>query len=72
MSEAIVLPAQMAAPIASRIKVMAELNIVERRRPQDGQFSVTVDGRPIDIRASVVGTIHGEKVVLRLLDKPGR
>lgn len=69
LSEAISLPAQMAAPIASRIKVMAELNIVERRRPQDGQFSVSVDGRPIDVRASVVGTIHGEKVVLRLLDK---
>jgi type IV pilus assembly protein PilB len=69
LSEAIALPAQMGAPIASRIKVMAELNIVERRRPQDGQFSVTVDGRPIDVRASLVATIHGEKVVLRLLDK---
>ena len=68
LSEAITVPAQMGAPIASRIKVMAELNIVERRRPQDGQFSVHVDGRPIDIRASIVGTIHGEKVVLRLLD----
>ena len=68
LSEAITLPAQMASPIASRVKVMAELNIVERRRPQDGQFQVAVDGRPIDVRASIVGTIHGEKVVLRLLD----
>ena len=68
LSEAITLPQQMASPIASRVKVMAELNIVERRRPQDGQFQVAVDGRPIDIRASIVGTIHGEKVVLRLLD----
>ncbi len=54
---------------ASRIKVLADLNLVERRRPQDGQFSTEVDGRPIDIRTSVVNTIHGEKVVLRLLDK---
>jgi type IV pilus assembly protein PilB len=49
--------------------VLADLNIVERRRPQDGQFSLDVDGRPIDIRTSVVSTIHGEKVVMRLLDK---
>ena len=69
LTEAISLPVQMAAPVASRIKVMAELNIVERRRPQDGQFSLTVDGRPIDVRISTAGTIHGEKVVLRLLDK---
>ena len=48
---------------------MSDLNIVERRRPQDGQFSVLVDGRPIDVRISVVGTVHGEKLVLRLLDK---
>jgi type IV pilus assembly protein PilB len=69
LSEAIRLPQRMSAPIASRIKVLSELNIVERRRPQDGQFSMEVDGRPIDIRTSVVSTIHGEKVVLRLLDK---
>ena len=69
MSEAIRLPARMAAALSSRLKVMAELNIVERRRPQDGQFGVTVDGRPIDIRISTVATVHGEKVVLRLLDK---
>jgi type IV pilus assembly protein PilB len=69
LTEAIRLPAKMASPIASRIKVLADLNIVERRRPQDGQFSIEVDARPIDIRTSVVNTIHGEKVVLRLLDK---
>ncbi len=69
LSEAIMLPAKMGGAISSRIKVMAELNIVERRRPQDGQFSVTVDNRPIDIRTSVVATVHGEKIVLRLLDK---
>ena len=69
LTEAIQLPSKMSSPIASRIKVLADLNIVERRRPQDGQFSTEVDGRPIDIRTSVVNTIHGEKVVLRLLDK---
>ena len=69
LSEAITLPRRMGAPISSRIKVMAELNIVERRRPQDGQFSVAIDARPVDVRTSVVGTMHGEKIVLRLLDK---
>jgi len=69
LSEAIRLPRRMGAPIASRIKVMAELNIVERRRPQDGQFSMVIDKRPIDVRTSVVGTMNGEKIVLRILDK---
>ena len=69
MTEAIQLPTAMAAAISSRVKVMANLNIVERRRPQDGQFGVTVDGRPIDIRLSTANTVHGEKCVMRLLDK---
>jgi type IV pilus assembly protein PilB len=69
MAEAIQLPSRMAPAIASRMKVMAGLNIVERRRPQDGQFGVMVDGRPVDIRISTVATVHGEKIVLRLLDK---
>lgn len=69
MTEAIRLPANMASALISRYKVMSGLNIVERRRPQDGQFGVTVDGRPIDIRISTVTTVHGEKVVMRLLDK---
>lgn len=69
LSDAISLPVRMGPPISSRLKVMSDLNIVERRRPQDGQFSVVVDKRPIDVRISVVGTIHGEKIVLRLLDK---
>jgi type IV pilus assembly protein PilB len=69
MTEAIRLPARMGPAITGRLKVMAELNIVERRRPQDGQFSVLVDDRPIDVRVSVVPTVSGEKTVLRLLDK---
>lgn len=63
------LPADMAPAIASRVKVMAGMNIVERRRPQDGQIATTVDGREIDIRVATTGTVWGEKVVLRILDK---
>ena len=53
----------------SRIKVLAGMNIVERRRPQDGQMSMDVEGRAVDIRVSTTAVIGGEKVVLRLLDK---
>jgi len=69
MTDAIQLPSRMASALVSRVKVMSGLNIVERRRPQDGQMGVVIDGRPIDIRISTVATVHGEKVVLRLLDK---
>ncbi len=55
--------------MTSRIKVMAELNIVERRRPQDGQFGINVDGHEVDFRISFLPTYHGEKVVMRVLDK---
>ncbi|MBI4227455.1 MAG: Flp pilus assembly complex ATPase component TadA [Candidatus Omnitrophica bacterium] len=55
--------------IASRLKILAKLDIAERRLPQDGGFSVKLADRAIDIRASTVPTIYGEKVVLRLLDK---
>jgi type IV pilus assembly protein PilB len=48
---------------------MAGMNIVERRRPQDGQFSTTVDGREVDVRVATVSTVFGEKLVMRLLDK---
>ncbi|MDT5037001.1 MAG: type pilus assembly protein PilB [Micromonosporaceae bacterium] len=63
------LPGSMAPAVASRIKILAGMNIVERRRPQDGQISMDVEGRAIDIRVSTTATIGGEKVVLRLLDK---
>jgi type IV pilus assembly protein PilB len=53
----------------SRIKIMANMNIVERRRPQDGQFAMTIDGRDVDVRVATAATIFGEKAVLRLLDK---
>ena len=57
------------APVCTRIKVMAGLDIGERRLPQDGRCRVSVQGRDIDIRVSIVPTLHGESVVLRLLDK---
>lgn len=59
------------AACASRIKIMAEMNIAERRLPQDGRISVTVDGRDIDMRVSSLPTQHGEALVLRILDKSG-
>ena len=55
--------------IISRIKVMAELDIAERRVPQDGRFKVAANGREIDIRVSIMPSIHGEDAVLRILDK---
>ncbi len=55
--------------IASRIKIMAGLNIAEKRLPQDGRIRIKIAGRDIDIRVSVVPTSHGERIVLRLLDK---
>jgi general secretion pathway protein E len=55
--------------IVNRLKVMAGLNIAERRLPQDGRFQVVVEGREIDLRLSIMPTLHGESVVLRLLDR---
>ena len=55
--------------VISRLKVMAEIDIAERRLPQDGRISLTVSGKAIDIRVSTLPTVHGEKVVMRILDK---
>jgi type IV pilus assembly protein PilB len=63
------LPASMGLGLVSRIKIMAGMNIVERRRPQDGQFSTTIDGRQIDVRVATVATLWGENCVMRVLDK---
>lgn len=62
-------PATLANLIVSRIKVMARLDIAERRLPQDGRISLRVAGRPVDVRVSTLPSGHGERVVLRLLDK---
>jgi len=69
LHDAVELPTAMAPALVSRLKIMAEMNIVERRRPQDGQITMSVDGREIDIRVSTVATIWGESCVLRVLDK---
>ena len=63
------LPSGIGQALVSRIKIMANMNIVERRRPQDGQFETTVDGRRLDLRVATAATIWGEKAVLRILDK---
>jgi type IV pilus assembly protein PilB len=67
--DAFTLPLGIHLALVSRLKILAGMNIVERRRPQDGQFSLNVDSRDVDVRVSSVSTVFGEKVVLRLLDK---
>jgi len=63
------LPLKIHLPLTSRIKIMADMNIADHLRAQDGQFSTEAKGRPIDIRVATSPTIHGEIAVLRLLDK---
>ncbi|MEN9595002.1 MAG: hypothetical protein RLY23_1485, partial [Actinomycetota bacterium] len=62
-------PKAIQAGVISRLKVMSEINIAERRIPQDGRMSLTVGGKPIDLRVATLPTVHGEKVVMRILDK---
>jgi type IV pilus assembly protein PilB len=69
LKDVVELPAEMGSALVSRIKIMAEMNIVERRRPQDGQFEMKIDDRDLDVRVSTTSTIWGEKSVLRLLDR---
>ncbi|HTD49348.1 MAG TPA: GspE/PulE family protein [Acidimicrobiia bacterium] len=63
------LPGPMGPSLISRIKVMSDMNIVERRRPQDGQMAVTIGTRDLDVRVSTMPTAFGEKCVMRILDK---
>ncbi|TDP96768.1 GspE/PulE family protein [Labedaea rhizosphaerae] len=63
------LPGSMGSAVVSRLKILGGMNIVERRRPQDGQISMDVEGHSVDIRVSTTAVIGGEKVVLRLLDR---
>ncbi len=62
-------PKALQLPIASRIKILAGLDIAERRVPQDGRFRIRVSGKEVDLRISVLPTVYGEKIVIRLLDK---
>ncbi|HEV2952756.1 MAG TPA: GspE/PulE family protein [Candidatus Dormibacteraeota bacterium] len=69
LKDALDLPRTMAPALASRIKVMANMDIVDRHRSQDGQIRIEGEGRQVDIRVSTAETIWGEKVVMRLLDQ---
>jgi type IV pilus assembly protein PilB len=62
-------PKSIAAGVVSRLKVMAEIDIAERRVPQDGRISLSVEGNPVDLRVSTLPTVQGEKVVMRILDR---
>ena len=69
LADATSIPKRMVAGVISRIKIMADLDIAERRIPQDGRVGLTIEGRHVDIRAVTLPAVHGESVVLRILDK---
>jgi type IV pilus assembly protein PilB len=69
LTDVLQLPATIGAPLVSRIKILGGMNIVERRKAQDGQFGMTIDGKDIDVRISTMATVFGEKCVMRILDK---
>ncbi len=69
LKEILQLPMAIGPGLVSRIKIMANMNIVERRRPQDGQLTTTIDGNEVDVRVATVSTIMGESCVMRILDK---
>ncbi|MCX6835031.1 MAG: ATPase, T2SS/T4P/T4SS family [candidate division Zixibacteria bacterium] len=69
MREEVSPPKNMQKELVSRIKIAASMDVSEKRLPQDGRFMMTVDGAPIDLRVSTLPTIHGEKVVIRILDQ---
>jgi type IV pilus assembly protein PilB len=71
LREVMQLPKTNEAPLISRIKILSNLKIDEHRIPQDGQFTISVGGNPIDIRVAISPTVWGEQVVMRLLDKSG-
>jgi len=71
MREILIVPKELQSSVISRLKVMAGLDISERRIPQDGRFNVRVRNKDIDLRVSTLPTVYGEKIVMRLLDKSG-
>jgi type IV pilus assembly protein PilB len=62
-------PEHLASPLLSRLKIMASMDIAEKRKPQDGRIGLQIAGRSVDVRASILPSSHGESIVLRLLDK---
>ena len=71
MQDILTVPRDLQNSVLSRLKIMAGLNIAERRVPQDGRFNVRVKDKNIDLRVSTLPTVYGEKIVCRLLDKSG-
>jgi type IV pilus assembly protein PilB len=71
LTEAMTVPRRMVGGVVSRIKIMSDLDISERRIPQDGRVGLTVEGRHVDVRVVTIPSVHGEGVVLRILDKQG-
>jgi type IV pilus assembly protein PilB len=69
LQEITTVPRRMAAGVVSRVKIMAELDISEKRLPQDGRVGLTVDGRHVDLRVVTLPSVHGESIVMRILDK---
>jgi len=69
LSDGMTLPKKAQASITSRIKIMADMDISEKRAPQDGRISATIEGRPYDFRVSTLPAVLGEKIVMRVLDK---
>ena len=69
LSESTTIPRRMVAGVISRVKIMANLDIAERRMPQDGRVSLNIDGHPIDVRVVTLPSVHGEGIVMRILDK---
>ena len=69
LTEATTVPKRMVPGVVSRIKIMGDLDIAERRIPQDGRVGMTIDGRHVDVRVVTMPSVHGEGVVMRILDK---
>jgi type IV pilus assembly protein PilB len=69
LRQTMTIPRNLQAGVLSRLKIMADLDIAERRIPQDGRIGLTVGGRPIDVRVATLPTVYGEKIVIRLLDR---
>jgi type IV pilus assembly protein PilB len=69
LSDVTTVPKRMGPGVVSRVKIMSELDISERRLPQDGRVGLTVDGRHVDLRVVTLPSVHGESIVMRILDK---
>ncbi|HEX7292721.1 MAG TPA: ATPase, T2SS/T4P/T4SS family [Conexibacter sp.] len=69
LSVSTTIPARMTSGVVSRVKIMADLDIAEKRVPQDGRVGLSVDGRQVDIRVVTLPSVHGESIVMRILDK---